>query len=221
MTKKIYQDPASVDVLEDQSVSAINSGDLLKRAQALSFQLSEAYKVRRLLFVLWDERSTPAWKTAGADAGGMLQRALVRDFLLLTFHLIDDAKSASSITNCHGKCFVPHLRSGLFKKYYMPLYQDLKAAGKKIAPLRHFIIAHKDHTWLVGMLWKNLSTEKNHVTENPLTFSDLDHLLVLYSYYVNLCNQIVGIGARDFEKEHLSIDGAREIKDALIAAAGS
>lgn len=221
MTKKIYEDPPGVEVLEDQSVSAMTSPDLMKRAQALAFQLSEAYMDRRLLFELWDNRSAPAWKTVGGDAGGMLQRALLRDFLLLTFHLIDDAKSASSIVNCHRECFDPHLKSGPFKKYYMPLYQDLKKSAKKVAPLRHFIIAHKDLSWLEGMLWKNLSSEKNRVTEAPFSFSEVEHLLDLYSSYVNLCNKIVGIRVREYEKEHLSIDGATEIKDALIAAARS
>lgn len=221
MPKKRYLEPPGADVLEDQSVSAIRSAELMKRAQALGFQLSRAYKVKRLLFELWDDRSTPAWKTVGRDAGGMLQKALVRELLLLTFHLIDDTKSASSIVNCHRECFDPHLQRGPFKKYYMPLYQDLKAAAKKVEPHRHFLIAHQDRSWLEGELWKNLSTYKNRVTDGSFSFSELEDLLVLYSYYVDLCNLIVGTGAQEFEKQHLSIDGATEIKDAIIAAAGS
>ncbi len=50
MPKKRYQEPPGDDVLEDQSVSAIHSAELVKRARALAFQLSRAYKVKRLLF---------------------------------------------------------------------------------------------------------------------------------------------------------------------------
>jgi len=220
MPTKIYQEPPAAIVLEDQSVSVMRSAELVKRAQTLGFQLSRAYKVKCLLFELWDDRSTPAWKILGRDAGGMLQQALVRELLLLTFHLIDDAKSASSIVTCHRKCFEPHLQSGPFKKYYMPLYQDLKATAKKVEPLRHFLIAHQDRSWLEGELWKNLANDKNWSTDGSFSFSELGDLLVLFSYYVNLCSLIVGKGAREFEKQYLSIDGATEIKDALVTAEG-
>ena len=199
----------------------MHSAELVNSAQKLAFQLNRAYKTQRLLFELWDDRSTSVWKAVGKDAGGMLQQALVKELLLLAFHLIDCDKKASSIVNCHRNCFVPHLKSGPFKKYYMPLYQDLKAAAKKVGPLRHFMIAHQDSSWLDGVLWKNLATSKNRVTGDSFSFSELGHLLDLYSYYVNLCNRIIGTGTREFEKEYLSIDGAKEIKDALIAAAES
>ena len=221
MPKKRYQDPPDASILKDQSLNAIRSGEFIKRSQVLEFQLSRTYKVKRLLLELWDEQGTPAWRSIGRDAGGMLQKALVRELLLLTFHLIDETKSSSSIVNCHRQCFEPHLEGGPFKKYYMPLYQDLKSAAEKMEPLRHLLIAHQDRSWLEGELWKNLANDKNPITEGSFSFAELWHLLELYSYYVNLCNLIIGHKAREFEKQHPNIDGAKEIKEALTTAMGA
>ena len=218
MKKPKYADVPRADVLNDPCIVLARSIDLLKRTQALDFQLQRCFKLKSLLLTLWNDESIRAWRAVGADAGGMLQRSLIHEMLLLCAHLVDETRSSSSIVNCHKECFNPHLKSGPFKNFYAPLYQDLKANAKKIGSLRNSLIAHQDYEWLQGSLWKNLENDKNHEMDGSFVWSDLWDLMTLFTYYVNLCHLLLGTASHEFETLFTDIEGAEAIRGALIAA---
>jgi hypothetical protein len=217
---KPYEMEPSAVALNDQSVQNMRSAELHKRSELLSFQLCRAFDVDSLLGDLWDDVAVDAWRTVARHAGGMLQQALIRELLLLSFHLVDETKSSSSIANCHKVCFAPHLETGPFKKYYLRLYQDLKKAGAMIDPLRHYLVAHQDREWLQGKLWVNLRNSKNEKTDGSFSFGELRDFLVLCSYYVNLTRMVSGNSPRKFRRKS-SLDGAEDLKAALNAYASA
>ena len=183
-----YTCPPEPEVLEDVVVCKIRTSEgFSQRTSQLSFQLEYLYKNWRLFVELWDSETIPARNKIGSLAEAHLHRALLVYVVTLCCQLCDDLKRSSSIKSLHKKCIEPYLESGPFKSYYMPLYQEILEKYAPFKDLRDNLIAHQDHNWLTGKLNPDQQTQE---TDGSFKHPELSNLIILLSYYVNLCNRI-------------------------------
>ena len=199
-----YTKPPGPEVLEDVVVCKIRSSeDFSQRTSKLSSQLEYLYKQWQLCIELWDSKTIPAWKEVGRRAGDHLQFALVKDVILSCGKLCDELGRSSSIKSIHKKCISPHLKSGPFKSYYMPLYQKIcEHYDVHFKEIRNKILVHQDNEW------ESISFKK----------PDLQELITLLSYYVNLCNLINGRPIKEYGAGASNMEGVAGIRKALIDA---
>ena len=214
-----YTKPPGSDVLEDIVVSKIRSSDeFSQRTSQLSFQLEYLYRNWQLCIELWDGETIDAWKEVGGLATALLQRALVRDIIMLCCQLCDDLNRSSSIKSLHKKCIHPHLKSGSFKSYYMPLYEKILKQYEPFKDLRDTMLAHQDQEWLAGKLGPDQQNQKTQETDGSFRNEDLRNLITLLSCYVNLCNLIGDRPIKEYGAEASNMEGVAGIRKALIDA---
>ena len=212
-----YTKPPGPKVLEDVVVCKIRSSeDFSQRTSQLSFQLEYLYRNWQLCIELWDAETIPAWEEVGDLAAALLQRALVRDIIMLCCQLCDDLKRSSSIKSLHKKYIYPHLKSGPFKSYYMPLYQKILEQYEPFKDLRDTMLAHQDQEWLAGKLGPDQQTQKVQEIDGSFKNEDLQNLITLLSYYVNLCNLINGRPIKEYGAGASNVEGVAGIRKALI-----
>ncbi|MCY4210376.1 MAG: hypothetical protein OXE97_04885 [Gammaproteobacteria bacterium] len=206
-----------LEVLEDAVVREIRTSEnFSQRTSQLSFQLEYLYKNWRLFVELWDSETIPAWNKIGSLAEAHLHRALLVYVVTLCCQLCDCLEQASSIKSLHKKCIDPYLKSGPFKSYYMPLYQEILEKYAPFRNLRNKLIAHQDHNWLNGELNAAQEYQQTRETDGSFTHNQLSNLITLLSYYVNLCNLIDGRSIKEYGADTSNMEGVEEIRKALI-----
>lgn len=214
-----YTCPPGPEVLEDVVVCKIRTSEgFSQRTSQLSFQLKYMYKNWRLFVELWDSETILAWNKIGSIAGKHLRRALLVYVVTLCCQLCDNLNRSSSIKSMHKKCIDPHLKSGPFKSYYMPLYREILEKYAPFKVLRDNLIAHQDHNWLTGKFNPDQQSQQTQETDGSFTHNQLSNLITLLSYYVNLCNLIDGRSIKEYGAEASNMEGVEEIRKALIDA---
>ena len=214
-----YRNLPSPEVLADVVLCKIRTSDeFSQRTSQLSFQLEYLYRNWQLCIELWDGETIDAWKEVGGLAAALLRRALVRDIIMLCCQLCDDLKQSSSIKSLHKKCICPHLKSGSFKSYYMPLYQKILKQYAPFKDLRDTMLAHQDQEWLAGKLGPDQQNQNPQETDGSFKINDLRSLITLLSYYVNLCDLINGRPIKEYGAEASNVEGTAGIRKALIDA---
>ena len=214
-----YTEPPGQEVLDDVVVSEIRSSEeFSQRTSQLSFQLEYLYRNWRLCIELWDAETNPAWEKVGGLTAALLQRAVVRDIIMLCCQLCDDLKRSSSIKSLHKKCISPHLKSGPFKSYYMPLYQKVLDQYAPFKDLRDTMLAHQDQEWLAGKLGPDQQNQKTQEVDGSFKNDDLWDLITLLSYYVNLCNLIDDRPIKEYGARAANVEGVAGIRKAIIDA---
>lgn len=214
-----YTEPPGPEVLEDVVVSKIRSSEeFSQRTSQLGFQLEYLYRNWQLCIELWDTETFHAWKEVGGLAAALLQRAVVRDIIILCCQLCDDLERSSSIKSLHKKCIHPHLKSGPFKSYYMPLYQKILDQYVPFKDLRDTMLAHQDQEWLTGKLGSDQQNQKTQETDGSFKNDDLRNLITLLSYYVNLCNLIDDRPVKGYGARAANVEGVAGIRKAIMDA---
>lgn len=198
----------SKEALADPAVQALRNAESVERIQALAFQLKLCLDIKSLLD-LWDENSLPAWRSITGQAGGLIQRSLVKELVLLTTHLVDDRKDSSSVASFHKHCVTPFLAAGPFRSFYQPLFAEIVQRGRELKELRDEIIAHTNWHKLKARLYGAGSNKWGDVN-----VSRLSELLTMLTWYVQLVHAALGIRAGKFERE---IAGAKSLRDAVVA----
>ena len=197
------------DVLRDDATEVLKNAECLKRTQALAFQLKLCLDIKSLLD-MWDKEALPAWQAVAGHAGGIIQRSLVKELVLLTTHLVDDRKDSSSVASLHKSCVLKKLTPGPFKSFYMPLFAEIVKRGKELKGIRDGIIAHTN--------WEKLHQQlygERDANWGDVSISRLFELLSLITWYVQLLHAVLGIGVGKLERR---IDGADRLRSAVVYA---
>jgi hypothetical protein len=198
------------EALADPALEALRNPETLKRIQALAFQLRLCFDVKAL-WGMWDDESLPAWRAIARNAGGLIQRALVKETVLLCCHLIDERKDSSSIASFHkSRILKAKLPPGPFRQFYDPLYAEIVERGRELKIIRDEMIAHTN--W--GKLEVQLYGQRDAVW-GDLNLSRLSETLTVITWYVQLIHCALGIRAERFERV---IAGAEELRGAVLAA---
>ncbi len=100
----------------------------------------------------------------------------------------------------------------------MPLYQKVLEQYDPFKNIRNKLLAHQDQEWLAGKLGLDQQSQQIQETDGSFKHADLQNLIVLLSYYVNLCNLIDDRPIRNYKAEASNMGGAAGIRQALIDA---